>query len=95
MVIKHLWPSAWESHNLSVIFVKLYHHYLHLSEGESKRQRDKMTSSHIAFHLTIISFVINRNQSVSAGLDRTLTEARNHYFESLHNTSYSYNRNKI
>lgn len=60
-----------------------------------KTHKDKMTSNHTAFHLTIIPFIIKRNRSVSSRLDRTFTEARNYYFESLHNTSYSYNRNKI
>ena len=75
--------------------MKLCPYYLYLSEEESKTHRDKMISSHTAFHLTIIPFIIKRNRSVSSRLDRTFTEARNYYFESLHNTSYSYNRNKI
>ena len=75
--------------------MKLCPYYLYLSEEESKTHKDKMTSNHTAFHLTIIPFIIKRNQSVSFRLDTTFTEARNHYFESLHNTSYSYNRNKI
>lgn len=36
-------PSAWESHILSVIFVKLCHYYPCLSGEEIKTQRDKMT----------------------------------------------------
>ena len=41
-----------------------------------KTHKDKMTSNHTAFHLTIIPFIIKRNQSVSCRLDTTFTEAR-------------------
>ena len=84
MGISHTISSLYEVMSLLSLFVR-----------GGKTHKDKMTSNHTAFHLTIIPFIIKRNQSVSCRLDTTFTEARNHYFESLHNTSYSYNRNKI